>query len=74
MPHSGQGGGCALQGSPAWLLMQAGSDSLLTASTFLRLKDTCFAGFDAVAKHKGILYGLGADGNNELISGPTDGS
>ena len=54
--------------------MQAGSDSLLTASTFLRLKDTCFSGFEAVAKHKGILYGLGADGNNELNPGPTDGS
>ena len=48
--------------------MQAGSDSLLTASTFLRLKDTCFTGgFEAVAKHVGILYGLGADGSNELI-------
>ena len=53
--------------------LQAGSDSLLTAFTFLRLKETCFNGaLEAVAKHKGILYGLGADGHNELIAGAAD--
>lgn len=45
---------------------QAGSDSLLTASTFLKLKEAFFSGLEAVAKHQGILYGLSSDGNNDL--------
>ena len=44
---------------------QAGSDSLLTAATFLKLSQACFSGFDGVAAHRGVLYGLGSDGNNE---------
>lgn len=37
---------------------QAGSDSLLTASTFFKLREAYFANeFDS--KQKGILYGLG---------------
>lgn len=44
---------------------QAGSDSLLTAATFLKLSQACFSGFEGVAAHRGVLYGLGSDGNNE---------
>ncbi|KAK9834010.1 hypothetical protein WJX81_002780 [Elliptochloris bilobata] len=46
---------------------QAGSDSLLTAATFLKLSQACFSGFDGVAAHRGVLYGLGSDGNNEVV-------
>jgi len=47
---------------------QAGSDSLLTASTFTKLMTTYFNGRDSreVRDHCNILYGLGVDGNNEL--------
>ncbi|KAK9811010.1 hypothetical protein WJX73_005771 [Symbiochloris irregularis] len=46
---------------------QAGSDSLLTASTFLKLKELFFTASDAVTKHQGILYGLSSDGTNEIV-------
>lgn len=46
---------------------QAGSDSLLTSKTFHKLIDTLFNGIEGVVKHRGVLYGLGSDGNNEII-------
>ena len=87
---------------------QAGSDSLLTSATFLKLADTFFSGLEGLRRwvtglvclravvaqrqvppqhcmlgsgqrltstlvlpilcsHRGVLYGLGADGNNELL-------
>ncbi|PKI52323.1 probable CCR4-associated factor 1 homolog 7 [Punica granatum] len=39
---------------------QAGSDSLLTCSTFMKLKENYFGG--APEKYAGVLYGLGVDG------------
>ena len=48
---------------------QAGSDSLLTSATFLRLAGTFFRGVDGMEAHCGVLYGLGSDGNNELLGG-----
>ena len=39
---------------------QAGSDSLLTSSTFLKLTQTCFDGVAGMEKHVGVLYGLGS--------------
>lgn len=47
--------------------MQAGSDSLLTSATFIRLADKHFNGLPGIKKHEGVLYGLGVDGNNELL-------
>ena len=38
---------------------QAGSDSLLTACTFRKLRDTFFGG--STEKYAGVLYGLGVD-------------
>lgn len=38
---------------------QAGSDSLLTASTFRKLKENFFSG--SLEKYSGVLYGLGVD-------------
>jgi CCR4-NOT transcription complex subunit 7/8 len=46
---------------------QAGSDSLLTSATFLKLADRFFQGVDGMEAHVGVLYGLGTDGNNELL-------
>lgn len=46
---------------------QAGSDSLLTSATFLRLADTFFKGLGGMEAHCGVLYGLGADGSNEVL-------
>ena len=46
---------------------QAGSDSLLTSATFLRLAQTSFKGVDGMEAHCGVLYGLGSDGANELM-------
>ena len=46
---------------------QAGSDSLLTSATFLRLADAYFKGVDGMEAHCGVLYGLGSDGHNELM-------
>lgn len=40
---------------------QAGSDSLLTSLTFLKLADRYFGGVHGAGKHMGVLYGLGAD-------------
>eukprot|EP00887_Chlorella_sp_A99_P004930 scaffold4.g4930.t1 len=48
-------------------LLKAGSDSLLTSATFLKLADTFFGGLGGLRNHRGVLYGLGADGNNELL-------
>lgn len=45
---------------------QAGSDSLLTSSTFLKLAQTHFKGVESLASHINILYGLGSDGKNEI--------
>jgi len=46
---------------------QAGSDSLLTSLTFMKMDRTYF--FDSnsgpVSKHVGVLYGLGVDGEGE---------
>lgn len=46
---------------------QAGSDSLLTSATFLRLATTFFQGVHGMEAHCGVLYGLGTDGSNELM-------
>ena len=43
---------------------QAGSDSLLTSCTFIKLAKKFFAGVDGAWQHAGILYGLGADANS----------
>ena len=43
---------------------QAGSDSLLTACTFFKLKQTHFRHCD-IYKHAGVLYGLGRDAEIE---------
>ncbi|GAX75738.1 hypothetical protein CEUSTIGMA_g3181.t1 [Chlamydomonas eustigma] len=43
---------------------QAGSDSLLTSFTFMKLASTYFHGIDGACKHLGVLYGLGVDGDN----------
>jgi CCR4-NOT transcription complex subunit 7/8 len=40
---------------------QAGSDSLLTSATFIKLANKFFAGIDGASKHAGILYGLGGE-------------
>lgn len=45
---------------------QAGSDSLLTSATFIKLAKTFFAGVESMDSHRDVLYGLGLDGNNEL--------
>lgn len=39
---------------------QAGSDSLLTSLTFMKLCDRYFGGVNGAGKHMGVLYGLGA--------------
>lgn len=54
---------CVAKSACQWLV-QAGSDSLLTASTFLKLKEAFFSSLEAVAKHQGILYGLSHDDLN----------
>jgi hypothetical protein len=41
---------------------QAGSDSLLTSLTFLKLAKKFFSGVEGASKHMGVLYGLGVDG------------
>lgn len=41
---------------------QAGSDSLLTAATYFKLRDTAFHGRIDDAKYLGQLYGLGSGG------------
>jgi CCR4-NOT transcription complex subunit 7/8 len=41
---------------------QAGSDSLLTSLTFIKLAKKFFAGVEGASKHMGVLYGLGVDG------------
>jgi len=46
---------------------QAGSDSLLTSATFLKLAQQRFQGMHGVAQHRGILYGLGEDGRMQMI-------
>ena len=46
---------------------QAGSDSLLTSATFLKLAETNFKGVQGMEAHCGVLYGLGTDGTNKLI-------
>lgn len=45
---------------------QAGSDSLLTSRTFMKLIKIMFSGFTGVAKHRGVLFGLGSDGTTEI--------
>lgn len=45
---------------------QAGSDSLLTSFTFIKLATKFFSGVDGASKHMGILYGLGSDGDGTL--------
>ncbi len=48
-------------------MLQAGSDSLLTSATFLKLADQRFEGIHGVSKHRGILYGLGEDGRTNMM-------
>lgn len=40
-------------------LAQAGSDSLLTSATFIKLAKTFFAGVESMDSHRDVLYGLG---------------
>lgn len=47
---------------------QAGSDSLLTSATFMKLAEKHFKGLEGTRQHENVLYGLGADGNNELLN------
>lgn len=45
---------------------QAGSDSLLTAATFVKLVRSYFSEREgALEEHRGVLYGLGSDGTGE---------
>uniref|UniRef100_A0A061SEB7 poly(A)-specific ribonuclease n=1 Tax=Tetraselmis sp. GSL018 TaxID=582737 RepID=A0A061SEB7_9CHLO len=44
---------------------QAGSDSLLTCATFVKLKDKFFSGLKGVEGHVGVLFGLGVDGSTD---------
>ena len=46
---------------------QAGSDSLLTSAAFLKLAEQRFQGLQGLAPHRGILYGLGEDGRNNML-------
>lgn len=46
---------------------QAGSDSLLTSATFMKLVQTQFTGLENALKHNGVLFGLGTDGEREMI-------
>lgn len=48
-------------------VLQAGSDSLLTSATFLKLAHQRFQGMEGVAQHRGILYGLGEDGRTNML-------
>lgn len=41
---------------------QAGSDSLLTSFTFIKLASKYFQGIDGASRHMGVLFGLGVDG------------
>ncbi len=47
--------------------MQAGSDSLLTSSTFVILAKKYFQGVENATKHSGVLYGLGIDVSSDTI-------
>lgn len=47
--------------------VQAGSDSLLTSFAFVKLAASRFNGFEQLQGHKGVLFGLGVDGNTEMI-------
>lgn len=51
---------------------QAGSDSLLTSFTFLKLADKFFQGVQGASKHMGVLYGLGVDGCNDFVKAQWD--
>mmetsp|Transcript_10473 Transcript_10473/g.18298 ORF Transcript_10473/g.18298 Transcript_10473/m.18298 type:complete len:306 (-) Transcript_10473:639-1556(-) len=44
---------------------QAGSDSLLTSFSFLKLSNKYFQGVEGAVRHCGVLYGMGADANRE---------
>jgi hypothetical protein len=41
------------------LLLQAGSDSLLTSAAFIKLANSFFGGLDGLGRYKDILYGYG---------------
>jgi CCR4-NOT transcription complex subunit 7/8 len=43
---------------------QAGSDALLTAATFFKMKRYFFAGHIDDAKYKGIIFGLNSTGSS----------
>ncbi|GMJ14298.1 CCR4-associated factor 1k [Hibiscus trionum] len=45
---------------------QAGSDSLLTSCTFMKLKDNFFSG--SLEKYSGVLYGLGVENGQSMHS------
>ncbi|KAF5829703.1 CCR4-associated factor [Dunaliella salina] len=47
---------------------QAGSDSLLTSFTFIKLANKFFQGVTGAEKHCGILYGLGLDTHTSAAS------
>lgn len=67
-PHTPLGGTTNLPGVPLQVERigpqhQAGSDSLLTSLAFIKLAQQHFNGLAGVAKHMGVLYGLGTDGD-----------
>ena len=47
----------------------AGSDSLLTSSTFFKLRSVFFDGRIDDAKYRGVLYGLGPTGGGGGVPG-----
>jgi CCR4-NOT transcription complex subunit 7/8 len=46
---------------------QAGSDSLLTSFTFIKLAQSRFNGVEDLQGHKGVLFGLGVDGMSDIL-------
>ncbi|GIL68246.1 hypothetical protein Vafri_21501 [Volvox africanus] len=53
---------------------QAGSDSLLTSFTFIKLANKFFQGIEGASKHMGVLFGLGIDGAPPESKGQDNGS
>lgn len=49
---------------------QAGSDSLLTSNTFMKLVEQHFKGLEEALSHIGVLYQLGEDGDRPVYERP----